>query len=192
MHGFRRNAQGQACLGETPLSELLVQSGLQTPAYFSDLDAIAHERALVQGYDQARHVIAFALKANSAGSVVRTLTAEGLGADVVSRAELEVALGCGVPAEKIAMSGVAKMAGEIDFAIASRLLAIQVESVEEVLRVAFRARALGRQARVAFRLNPGVEIDSPLPSEVFLRGGAVVGVSPSPGVAAWVQRRLQA
>jgi diaminopimelate decarboxylase len=52
------------------------------------------------------------------------------------------------------------MAGEIDFAITSGLLAIQVESVEELLRVAVRARALGRQARVAFRLNPGVEIDS--------------------------------
>jgi len=40
------------------------------------------------------------------------------------------------------------------------LLAIQAESVEEVLRIAVRARSVGRQARVAFRLNPGVEIES--------------------------------
>ena len=161
MHGFRRNAQGQACLGEKPLSELLTESALETPAYFYDLDAIAAEaRALIAGYGSARHVIAFAVKANTAGSVVRTLAAEGTGADVVSGAELEVALACGIPAEKIVMSGVAKKDSELDLAIASRVLAIQAESVEEVLRIATRARALGRQARVAFRLNPGVEIDS--------------------------------
>ena len=161
MYGFRRNAQGQACLGERPLSELLAESGLETPAYFYDLDAIAHEaRSLIGGYGDARHVIAFAVKANSAGSVVRTLAAEGTGADAVSAAELEVAMACGIPAEKIVMSGVAKKDSEIDFAISSRLLAIQAESVEEVFRIATRARALGRTARVAFRLNPGVEIES--------------------------------
>ena len=161
MYGFRRNAQGQACLGETPLSELLAQAGQETPIYFYDLDAIAHEaRELAAGYGNARHEIAYAVKATSAGSVVRTLAAEGMGADVVSGAELEVVLGCGIPASKIVMSGVAKKDREIDFAIASGLLAIQAESVEEVARIAARARALGRQARIAFRLNPGIEIDS--------------------------------
>lgn len=161
MLGFRRNAQGLACLGDSPLSELLLQSGLETPVYFYDLDAIAHEaRSLIEGYGDARHVVAYAVKANSAGSVVRTLASEGTGADVVSGAELEVALACGIPAEKIVMSGVAKKDSELDFAISSRVLAIQAESVEEVSRIAARARALGRQARVAFRLNPGVEIDS--------------------------------
>ncbi len=77
--------KGQACLGDSPLSELLDQSGLETPVYFYDLDAIAHEaRSLIAGYGDARHVIAYAVKANSAGSVVRTLAAEGTGADVVS------------------------------------------------------------------------------------------------------------
>jgi diaminopimelate decarboxylase len=161
MLGFRRNAQGQACLGETPLSQLLASSGLETPVYFYDLDAIAHEaRALIAGYGHTRHVIAYALKANTAGSVVRTLAAEGTGADVVSAAELEVALACGIPANKVVMSGVAKKDAEIDFAIASGLLAIQAESVEELVRIAARARALGRHARIGFRLNPGVEIDS--------------------------------
>jgi diaminopimelate decarboxylase len=161
MYGFRRNAQGHACLGETPLSELLARTGLETPVYFYDLDAIAREaRNLRAGYGSAPHVVAYAVKANSAGSVVRTLAAEGVGADVVSAAELEVVLGCGIPASKIVMSGVAKKDAELDFAIASGLLAIQAESVEEVTRIAVRARALGRQARIGFRLNPGVEIES--------------------------------
>ncbi len=161
MFGFRRNAQGQACLGDPPLSDLLVASGLETPVYFYDLDAIAHEaQELDRGYGDAAHVIAYAVKANTAGSVVRTLAAQGIGADVVSAAELEVALACGVPAHKIVMSGVAKRDTELDYAIANGLLAIQAESVEEIGRIAARARALGRQARIGFRLNPGVEIDS--------------------------------
>ncbi|HEY4107117.1 MAG TPA: diaminopimelate decarboxylase [Polyangiaceae bacterium] len=161
MHGFRRNAQGHACLGATPVSELLAASGLETPAYFYDLDAIADEaRELIAGYGSAPHVVAYAVKANSAGSVIRALAAEGTGADVVSGAELEVALGCGIPAHKIVMSGVAKKDAELDFAIASGIFSIQAESVEELARIAARARALGRQARIGFRLNPGVEIDS--------------------------------
>src|SRR5438045_7432856 len=133
MYGFRRNAQGLACLGDTPLSELLGRSGLETPVYFYDLNAIAHEaRTLIAGYGDAHHVIAYAVKANSAGSVVRTLAAEGTGADVVSGAELEVAVSCGIPAEKVVMSGVAKKDSELDLAISSRLLAIQAESVEEL------------------------------------------------------------
>jgi diaminopimelate decarboxylase len=161
MYGFRRNAQGQACLGETTLSDLVAEAGQDTPIYLYDLDAIALEaRSLIAGYGDARHVIAYAVKANSAGSVVRTLAAEGTGADVVSGAELEVAMACGIPASKIVMSGVAKRDTELDFAISSRLLAIQAESVEELFRIATRARALGRRARVAFRLNPGVEIES--------------------------------
>jgi diaminopimelate decarboxylase len=161
MYGFRRNAQGQACLGDTTLSELIAEAGQETPLYLYDLDAIAAEaRALIEGYGDARHVVAYAVKANSAGSVVRALAAEGTGADVVSAAELEVAMACGIPAEKIVMSGVAKRDTELDFAISCRLLAIQAESVEELFRIAARARAQGRQARVAFRLNPGVEIES--------------------------------
>ena len=161
MYGFRRNAPGQACLGETTLSNLVAEAGQDTPIYLYDLDAIALEaRSLIAGYGDARHVVAYAVKANSAGSVVRTLAAEGTGADVVSAAELEVAMACGIPAQKIVMSGVAKRDTELDLAISSRLLAIQAESVEELFRIATRARALGRQARVAFRLNPGVEIES--------------------------------
>ncbi|HEY4160067.1 MAG TPA: diaminopimelate decarboxylase [Polyangiaceae bacterium] len=159
--GFRRDAQGHACFGSARLSELVAAAQIETPAYLYDLDAIrAEAERLSAGFGSARHVIAYAVKANSAGSIVRALAEAGTGADVVSKAELQVALGAGVPAGKIVMSGVAKKDDEIDFAIAAEIHAIQAESVEELARIAARARALGRRARIAFRLNPGVEIDS--------------------------------
>lgn len=161
MHGFRRDGQGLAELGGVPLARLLAEAGAGTPAYVYDLDAIAAEaRALVAAFGSAPHIVAYAVKACSAGSVVRALATAGTGADVVSGAELEVALGCGISPGRVVMSGVGKTDRELDRAIAAGIRAIQLESVEEIARVAARARAGGTRARVSLRINPGVEIDS--------------------------------
>ncbi len=161
MTGFERDATGAAMLGGARLGELLAGAGTATPAYVYDLDAMAAgTRALVEAFGKAPGVVAYAVKANTAGSVVRALAREGAGADVVSAAELEVALASGVEPGRIVMSGVAKSDAELDRAIAAGIHAIQLESVEEIARVATRARAAGRRARVSLRINPGIEIDS--------------------------------
>jgi diaminopimelate decarboxylase len=161
MTGFRRDAQGRACLGGALVSKLLQDAAVSTPAYFYDVDAIAQAaRELIDAFGSARHVVAYAVKANTAGTIVRALAQVGTGADVVSGAELSVALGASVPPNRIVMSGVAKKDSEIDQALAAGILAIQAESVEEIARIAARARATSQRARVSLRINPGVEIDS--------------------------------
>jgi diaminopimelate decarboxylase len=65
-----------------------------------------------------------------------------------------------VPPEKIVYSGVAKTDDEIDCALRAGkrgILALQVESVEEIGRIEARARVSGGVARVAIRVNPGVD-----------------------------------
>ncbi len=133
---------------------------MATPTYIYDLDGIRAGARDLLSVLPAPHGAAYAVKANSAASVVRALAAEGTGADVVSGAELELALVCGVPAERIVMSGVGKSDHELELAIVAGIRGIQVESVEEIARVAARARALARRARVAVRINPNVRIDS--------------------------------
>jgi diaminopimelate decarboxylase len=161
MTGFERDAAGAAMLGGARLADLLAAAKTPTPAYVYDLDAMAAgTRALVGAFGAAPSVVAYAVKANTAGSVVRALAREGAGADVVSAAELEVALGCGVEPARIVMSGVAKSDAELDRAIAAGIHAIQLESVEEIARVAARARSQSQRARVSLRINPGIEIDS--------------------------------
>jgi diaminopimelate decarboxylase len=126
-----------------------------------DLDGLrASAEALEASFGAAPHLTAYAIKANTAGTIVRTLAAAGTGADVVSGGELEVALGAGIPPRRIVMSGVAKTDAELDLAVGHDIFAVQVESVEELDRLAARARALGRRARLGLRLKPGVEIDS--------------------------------
>ncbi len=161
MDGFSRDAQQRALLGGTPLLDLLDGVGGQTPAYFYDLDGIeATVRGLVAALGDPRHTVAYAVKANTAGSLLRRVAAAGGGADVVSGGELAVAEATGIAPSKIVMSGVAKLDAELDLALSRRLLGIQAESVEELERIGQRARALGVTARVALRVNPSVDIDS--------------------------------
>lgn len=161
MSGFERDpSTNEALFGGVSLRALLSQNPDITPAYVYDLDGSeAVARALVDSL-RARDLVAYALKANNAGSIVRRLTRAGCGADVVSGGELELALRAGIAPDRIVMSGVAKGDGEIDAAIQQRIRALQVESVEELERVIGRARALGQRAQVSIRINPDVMIDS--------------------------------
>jgi diaminopimelate decarboxylase len=161
MPGFSRDTAGRALLGGAPLGDLLEAARVGTPAYVYDLDGIAATtRSLVEAFGTQPHVVGYAVKANTAGSIVKTVAQAGGGADVVSGGELEVALACGIAPERVVMSGVGKLDWEIDLAIGAKIRAIQVESVEEIARVAARARTLGQIAHVSFRINPAVSIDS--------------------------------
>jgi diaminopimelate decarboxylase len=155
-----RDRTGDLRFGEVSLSEVVREMG--TPSYVYDVDAMAAQaRTLRAAFGGAAHLVAYALKANSAGAVVRALGEAGCGVDVVSGAELLLALACGIEPRRIVYSGVAKTDGEIDRAIGSGpggIGAVQVESVEEIARVAARARALGRPARVSLRVNPSVDL----------------------------------
>lgn len=160
-HGFGRSARGEATLGGTPLPELLRESRVTTPAYFYDLSGIrARAERLERAFGAAPHVTAYAIKANSAGTIVRTLLQAGTGIDAVSGGELELARQLGAPPRKIVLSGVAKLDREIDQALTADILAIQAESPGELLRIEQRARSLGQVARVTLRINPSVTIDS--------------------------------
>jgi diaminopimelate decarboxylase len=161
MSGFRRDAQGVATLGGTSLEELWRSAGSPSPAYFYDVTGMATAaRALVDAFVGRRGLVAYAMKANSAGSILRAFKEAGTGADIVSGAELEVALGAGIEPSRIVMSGVAKADWELDLALGAGIKALQLESVEEVDRLAARARAVGKVGHVSLRVKPGVDIDS--------------------------------
>jgi diaminopimelate decarboxylase len=156
-----RDASGRLTLGGVALADLARDPAIGTPTYVYDVDAIAAEARELDAAFDGPHLVAFAVKANTAGPIVRALAAEGCGADVVSGAELAVALACGVAPEKIVYSGVAKADDEIARALAAGargIGAIAVESAEEIARVEARAKALGRVARVAIRVNPEIAI----------------------------------
>src|SRR3712207_3863378 len=96
-----------------------IAEAVGTPTYvYSTATLERHYRAFDEAFE-GKALIAFAVKANSNLSVLRTLAALGSGADTVSEGEIRRALAAGIPAERIVFSGVGKTSEEIAFALRS-------------------------------------------------------------------------
>lgn len=127
------------------------------PAYVYDLDLVESRfKAMRDAVKGSR--LFYALKANPHRELLKRLSAAGAGADVVSGGEIKRALECGFKPSSIIYSGVGKTDREINLALANDIWQINVESVPELVRIAELARASQKKARVAFRLNPDVDI----------------------------------
>ena len=127
------------------------------PVYIYDLDEIDRRaHALEKAFVGTPNTIHFAMKANSHHEILRTLNERGAGVDTVSAGEIKRALEAGLPAAKIVFSGVAKTKAEIEFALHAKIKQINVESPQELTRIAEIAERMGTVAHVAFRLNPDV------------------------------------
>ncbi len=135
-----------------------IADAIGTPFYCYSRAAIenrydAYARALAP-FDA---LICYALKANSNQAIIRLLAERGAGADVVSEGELRRALAAGVPPAKIVFSGVAKTRRELEFALCIGIRQFNVESLPELNTISEIAVALGKSARIAFRINPDVD-----------------------------------
>lgn len=132
-----------------------------TPLYvYSKNEIVTAYRSFDQALASSDHRVFYALKANSNLSILRLLTAEGAGADVVSGGELSLALKAGFPPDRIVFAGVGKREEEIEYALREDIAGFNVESVPElqtISRLALRHRTI---ARISLRINPDVNAQS--------------------------------
>ena len=115
-------------------------------------------------YDQAfngyPHEICYAVKANGNLGVLGVLAALGSGFDIVSWGEFcRVEKAGGAPAN-VVFSGVGKSADEIRLALRAKVGCIDIESMEELQRVANIANETGCEAPIALRVNPDVDAET--------------------------------
>ena len=156
--GFERLAGELRCDG-VPLADLAREHG--TPLYvYSGAKIEENWRRFDAAFGAIPHLVCYAAKANSSLAILRRLAALGAGADVVSGGELRACLESGFPADRIVFSGVGKTDGEIRSGIEAGLLAFNAESEREIERIGEAARAAGRRARVALRVNPDIDAKS--------------------------------
>ena len=147
---------GELYCEEVPVSRIVKEVG--TPCYiYSHATLLRHFRAYDSAFSSIPHVIAFAMKANSNLAVLRLMAREGSGADIVSGGELFRALRAGVPASKIVFAGVGKASDEIREALKADILMFNVESSAEIRAINDVAASVGKQARIALRINPDVD-----------------------------------
>jgi diaminopimelate decarboxylase len=106
-------------------------------------------------------LVCYAVKANANLDVLKNLQKLGSGADVVSGGELKRAIQAGISPQKVVFSGVGKTAAEIRFALRSHkdgIYSFNIESIEELELINDIAKKEKKIARVAFRLNPKVNV----------------------------------
>lgn len=129
-----------------------------TPVYIYSREKILENLASYKkAFAALDPLLCYAMKANSSGGIASLLAENGAGADVVSGGELYRALKAGFRPGKIIFSGVGKTAEEIDYALRSGLLFINVESMEELRAVETIAARLKIKAPVSVRINPDVD-----------------------------------
>jgi diaminopimelate decarboxylase len=157
--GARRDG-GVLTLGGADVRELAARFG--TPLYVCDeADVRSRCREYVEAFGPQARVF-YAAKAFCSRAVLRWVSAEGLGIDVCTGGELEVALSAGVPAEQITLHGNNKTQDELARAIDAGIGHIVTDSFEEIARLAYLTGAgdpgaPGARPKVLVRVTTGVE-----------------------------------
>jgi len=153
-HLARRGAELQ--LEGHSLSELARRHG--TPLYVYSRDAM---RSALAAYQKAlagrKHLVCYAMKANSSLAVLQTFAEAGCGFDIVSAGELARVLAAGGSPSRTVFSGVGKRRDEMATALEAGVRCFNVESDGELRVLDEVARAHGAVAPISLRVNPDVD-----------------------------------
>ena len=156
---------GELCCQGVRLGDIASEFG--TPTYvYSRATLEEHYRRLSTAFAELKPLICFSVKSCPNIHVLRVLVDAGAGLDVVSLGELRRARMTNVPAERIVFAGVGKSEAEVRAALTGEgdatgqsdaIGMFNIESEPEYEAVGLVARALGKPARAALRVNPNVK-----------------------------------
>jgi diaminopimelate decarboxylase len=129
-----------------------------TPIYCYSYDRLKKNiKNFQKNFKSFSPLICFAVKSNTNVNLIREIKKFGLGADVVSKGELMMALKAGVNPKKIVFSGVGKTSEEINFAVEKKILLINAESESEIREINRIAKIKKRKVNIGIRLNPNTD-----------------------------------
>ena len=152
---FRKNKQ----LWVEQVSLQQVAESFETPFYIYSMDAIKNN---FQAYKNAlaghKHLICYAVKANSNIAVLQALVKLGSGFDIVSLGELERVLLAGGDPKKIVFSGVGKNRQEMRRALEVGIHCFNVESEAELSLLNKISAEMEVAAPISIRVNPDIDV----------------------------------
>jgi len=147
---------GELYCEDIAIAELAETYG--TPLYvYSRATLERHWHAFDDALAEYRHLVCYAVKANSNLAVLNILALLGSGFDIVSIGELQRVLHAGGNPSRIVFSGVGKQAHEMAAALNLDILCFNVESEQELDKLNEIAGKMGKSARISFRVNPDVD-----------------------------------
>jgi diaminopimelate decarboxylase len=146
---------GELWCEDVPLRRIADEVG--TPAYvYSTATLQRHYGVFREAFAPRKVLVAYAVKANSNLSVLKTLAKLGAGADTVSEGEIRRALAAGIQPSRIVFSGVGKSRRELAFAVEVGVAEINVESEPELDALIEVAELLDARPKITVRVNPDV------------------------------------
>jgi diaminopimelate decarboxylase len=156
-----RRSGGVLTIGGKDVRDLATEFG--TPLYVCDeADVRSRCREYREAFGPQARVF-YAAKAFCSRAMLRWVTSEGLGIDVCTGGELEIALAAGVPPEQITLHGNNKTLDELERAVAAGVGHIVTDSFEEIARLAYLTDPVPGQRpsedrpKVLVRVTTGVE-----------------------------------
>jgi diaminopimelate decarboxylase len=153
-----RNSQGELSLGEITVTDLANHYG--TPLYvFDEADVRKRARDYVAAFtvSDIETSVHYAGKAFLTTKVAQWVNQEGLGIDVASAGELEVALRAGIHPSQIVMHGNNKSVKDLARAVEVGVGRVVIDSLIEIERLNSVAASSGIVQQVLLRLTVGVE-----------------------------------
>ena len=131
---------------------------VHTPFYFYNTALLKETLQKIKKEISAHknYIVHYAIKANANPKLLRLIAQAGFGADCVSGGEIQRALDTGFLASKIVFAGVGKSDWEINLGLDNDIFCFNVESESELEVINELAKAKGKIASIAFRINPNI------------------------------------
>ena len=171
---------GELVVGEIRASALAAEFGTPLVVY-DECTLLGSARAYLEAAPAA--FVVYGTKAFSNAAILRLFAEQGIGADVSTLGELEIALRAGVPGEHIVVHGNNKSDEELQAAAGAGARFVVLDALDEIERAA--ATGVGR---VLVRVTPGVEADTH-PAIRTAHEGSKFGLPPEQAIEAVEQAR---
>ncbi len=142
--------------GGRKVTDIAADIGM-TPFYAYDRARMTQRVAELRAALPKKMHLHYAMKANPMPSVVQHMVGLVDGLDIASEGEMHVALETGINPNDVSFAGPGKRNDELSAAIKAGIT-INMESETEMRRIAALGNALGRQPKVAIRVNPSFEL----------------------------------
>ena len=142
--------------------ELIEQfQSIPTPFYYYDMELFSKTLDVAKSEaDKYGFHLHYAVKANFNSPILKLVSEKGFGADCVSGREVEVAVENGFKSSDIVFAGVGKSDAEINSALDLDIFCFNCESIMEIEVINELAKAKGKTAQIALRINPNVNANT--------------------------------
>ena len=134
-----------------------IYSKHSTPTYVYSQDEILSNINSYKINTDSNDLVCFSVKSSNNLHILKLISSQGLGFDVVSGGELDKVLYINADTNKIVFSGVGKTKQDLTKAIKNNIKSINVESVSELKLISIIVNELNTSANIALRVNPEIK-----------------------------------